>query len=309
MEINLNGKKYRVGKQGQIRTPGGTRPELPWNKVERILVKAKDFINSKNLPYLSNTLNGQPPAHLKRTNLSINAYKIPGSTAKLFKNAQGELYYVRLNGHAVRANSANAPHKFRLFGTRYQQAKNLLQTNLLNTMMTRIQAGGNINVSNLTNLQKNIAHEKLLEQMLATEEAIKEKKKEPKTAYTENRLGYLNNFRLGLIRGMYALKPLPGSVGRRIPTRSPNRPPPGKGRNIIFNEPLKKPHIVIDKGLVHLNPTTVLGMIKSYTGANIAPKELKYWLRWMRANFPNQILFRYMRKNIKPEHVRFSRAS
>jgi hypothetical protein len=166
----------------------------------------------------------------------------------------------------------------------------------------------------LKNNEKNRAYAKVLEQILATQAALINKQKEAATEtnvnkkrLAENRMGYLNNFRLGLMRGGYALKPLSGVVGRKMTARSPNRPQPGKGKNVIFNEPLKKPHIVVTGGL-HINPGTLIGFIKSFTGANIKPADLKYWLRWMRKDFPNKTLFRHLRKDIKPGNVRFSKA-
>ena len=176
MEVTSNGKKWIVGKQGQIRSLNGTRPVLPWNSVERILVKAKNHVNAKHLPFLSETLNSDYPNSLQRTNLTINAHKVPGSTARIFHNAHGELYYVRLDGRAFRANSPNVPHRFRLFPARYQHAKNIIghqmvsgnktNANLLNLMLNKIRTGNNINVSNLKNNEKNRAYAKVLEQIV-----------------------------------------------------------------------------------------------------------------------------------------------
>jgi hypothetical protein len=51
MEINSDGEKWLVGKQGQISKLNGTRPALLWNKVECILVKARNHVNKNALPF------------------------------------------------------------------------------------------------------------------------------------------------------------------------------------------------------------------------------------------------------------------
>jgi hypothetical protein len=326
MEISSGGQVWRVGKGGQIRRSDGTRPQLNWVQVERILKNVHhrntNFLNRKALPYLSETLNANYPNHLVRTNVTINAAHTPGSTARLFRNAAGEVYYVRLNGHAVRADSNLVPARLRLFPARYQQAKNIVapqaqtNANLFNKFMNSVRSG---NAINLKNNEKNRIYPRVLEQLLATQNLMKTKEKEAANALAagnlgkahlaQNRVGYLNNFRLGLLRGTYILKPLPKKAPIKISARSPNRPVPGKGKNTIFNEPLKKPHIVVSvAGLqpLHINPNTLSGFIKSFTGTE--PENLKYWLRWARKEIPEKTLFRHMRKNVKAKNVRFSKA-
>jgi hypothetical protein len=274
------------------------------------------------LPFLSETLNANYPNHLVRTNLTINAAHTPGSTARIFRNATGEIYYVRLNGHAVRANSPLVPHKFRLFPARYNQAKMIVKpqartnANLLNMFLNRVRSGNTINVSNLKNNEKNRLYTKVLEQLAATQAAMANKEKEAQNATNAekarvalNRVGYLNNFRLGLLRGSYALRPLAKKPPTKISTRSPNRPKGGKGKNVIFNEPLKKPHLVVSvpgAPPLYINPNTAIGFIKGFTGTE--PENLKYWLRWARKEIPNKTLFRHMRKNVKAKNIRFSTA-
>ena len=76
--------------------------------------------------------------------------------------------------------------------------------------------------------------------------------------------------------------------------------------------PLNKPHLVVKTpgaGTIYLNPNTFVGYMKNAGRVNIAPANVRNWLRMARRNFPNEALFRHplAAKNVTASHIRFSR--
>jgi tetratricopeptide (TPR) repeat protein len=133
------------------------------------------------------------------------------------------------------------------------------------------------------------------------------------------RVGYYDDAIRAYTRGLRAVKPLTGNVPasvRRM-AATPNRwtpAPAGENYNILLNE-MTRPHLVIKvPGItapLYLTPNSFRGLVKNAARVNIAPNNLRDWLRMARRNFPNEPLFRHpinKSKNVLPTHVRFSRS-
>ena len=135
-------------------------------------------------------------------------------------------------------------------------------------------------------------------------------------AAANERTMYYNNAVRSYTRGLRAVKPLSGAVtprARRMPA-TPNRPTPAPANveeNAIYM-PLNRPHLVVKTpgvGTIYLNPNTFRGLVKNSARVNIAPANVRDWLRMARRNFPNEVLFRHplAPRNVTASHIRFSK--
>jgi hypothetical protein len=76
--------------------------------------------------------------------------------------------------------------------------------------------------------------------------------------------------------------------------------------------PLIRPHLVVKTpgaGTIYLKPNTFTGFMRNAGRVNIAPANVRNWLRMARRNFPNEALFRHplAAKNVTARHIRFSK--
>jgi hypothetical protein len=137
-----------------------------------------------------------------------------------------------------------------------------------------------------------------------------------RAAAANERVGYYNNAVRSYTRGLRAVKPLSGVVtprARAMPN-TPNRytPAPASVEENAIYMPLNRPHLVVKTpgvGTIYLNPNTFTGLVKNAARVNIAPANIRNWLRMARRNFPNEALFRHplAPKNVTASHIRFSR--
>ena len=135
-------------------------------------------------------------------------------------------------------------------------------------------------------------------------------------AAANERTMYYNNAVRSYTRGLRAVKPLTGAVTPRARAMraTPNRSTPAPANvnvNAIYM-PLNRPHLVVKTpgvGTIYLNPNTFTGFMKNAGRVNIAPANVRNWLRMARRNFPNEALFRHplAAKNVTASHIRFSR--
>lgn len=199
---------------------------------------------------------------------------------------------------------------------------------LVNLMYNRIYGGGRgatIRVNNLSANEKQRVASRLKNiinltvrtrnQRRANANAARARGNTAAAAAALERVGYFNNMARALTRGYRAVKPLTGRVNTRITNATPNRwtpAPPGE-ENIVLTGNLNKPHMVIKvpgAQVLYMNPNSLIGLIKNATGANIAPNNLRNWLRMMRRNHGNEPLFRHIisrNKNVTARHIRYSR--
>ena len=135
-------------------------------------------------------------------------------------------------------------------------------------------------------------------------------------AAANERVGYYDDAVRAYTRGLRAVKPLTGAVtprARAMPA-TPNRYTPAPA-NVNMNAiymPLNRPHLVVKTpgaGTIYLNPNTFVGYMKNAGRVNIAPANVRNWLRMARRDFPNEALFRHpiAAKNVTASHIRFSR--
>ena len=199
---------------------------------------------------------------------------------------------------------------------------------LANMILNRVYTvgrGGTVNASNLTANEKERAALRLkafINQTIesrntrrATANAARARGNMAAAAAAMERVGYYNNMSRAIRRGYRAVKPLSGRVTTRITNATPNRwtpAPPGE-ENVVLTGNLNTPHMVIKvpgTKVLYMNPNSLIGLIKNATGANIAPNNLRNWLRVMRRNHGNEPLFRHIisrNKNVTARHIRFSR--
>ena len=214
--------------------------------------------------------------------------------------------------------------------------------NLLENIMTQIYTGGrgaNVNATRYTNLEKNVLAKRLsgsinyFKQQRNTKKAEAAQHREAlrapgltnaqkqqlrnRAAAANERVGYFDDAVLSYTRGLRAVKPLTGVVtprARAMPN-TPNRYTPA-GANVTENlayANLVRPHLVVKTpgiGTIYLNPNTFRGLVKNSARVNVAPANVRNWLRMARRNFPNEKLFRHplAPKNVTASHIRFSRA-
>jgi hypothetical protein len=214
---------------------------------------------------------------------------------------------------------------------------------LLANMMNQIYMGGrgrNVNGGRYTNAEKNVLARRLTgsidyfkrQRDAKKEEAARAREMIRTSAWFTNaekqfhrnqaaaaneRVGYFDDAVRAYTRGLRAVKPLTGAVtprARAMPN-TPNRytPAPANVEENAIYMPLNKPHLVVKTpgaGTIYLNPNTFTGYVKNSARVNIAPANVRNWLRTARRNFPNEALFRHplAPKNVTASHIRFSRA-
>jgi hypothetical protein len=212
---------------------------------------------------------------------------------------------------------------------------------LLNNMMNQIYTGGrgsNINAGRYTNAERNVLVRRLTSSIAYFRQHRNTKKAEAKAARdilrltgpnglgasgvrsriaaANERVGYYDDAVRAYTRGLRAVKPLTGAVtprARAMPN-TPNRATPAPANvnvNAIYM-PLNRPHLVVKTpgaGTIYLNPNTFVGYMKNAGRVNIAPANVRNWLRMARRNFPNEALFRHplAAKNVTASQIRFSR--
>ena len=212
---------------------------------------------------------------------------------------------------------------------------------LLENMMNQIYNGGrgaNINARRYTNVERNVLARRLSGSIEYFKQQRNTKKAEAaqhratlrapgltnaqkqthrnRAAAANERVGYYNDAVRAYTRGLRAVKPLTGAVtprARAMPN-TPNRSTPAPANvnvNAIYM-PLNRPHLVVKTpgaGTIYLNPNTFTGFMKNAGRVNIAPANVRNWLRMARRNFPNEALFRHplAAKNVTASHIRFSR--
>jgi hypothetical protein len=214
---------------------------------------------------------------------------------------------------------------------------------LLENMMNQIYSGGrgsNVNAGRYTNAERNVLARRLTNSIQHFKRERDAKKAEAarsremirtgnwftnaekqwhrnKAAAANERVGYYDDAVRAYTRGLRAVKPLTGAVtprARAMPN-TPNRytPAPANVENNAIYMPLNRPHLVVKTpgaGTIYLNPNTFTGYVKNSARVNIAPANVRNWLRTARRNFPNEPLFRHplAPKNVTASHIRFSRA-
>ena len=213
---------------------------------------------------------------------------------------------------------------------------------LLSNMMNQIYNGGrgsNINARRYTNVERNVLARRLGGSIEYFRQQRNAKKAEAaqhraslrapgltnaqkqthrnRAAAANERVGYFDDAVRAYTRGLRSVKPLTGAVtprARAMPN-TPNRSTPAPANvnvNAIYM-PLNRPHLVVKTpgaGTIYLNPNTFTGFMKNAGRVNIAPANVRNWLRMARRNFPNEALFRHplAAKNVTARHIRFSRA-
>jgi hypothetical protein len=212
---------------------------------------------------------------------------------------------------------------------------------LLENMMNQIYVGGrggNINAGRYTNAERNVLARRLGGSIAYFKQQRNAKKAEAAqrragltipglsneqkqklrnaAAAANERVGYYNDAVRAYTRGLRAVKPLTGAVtprARAMPN-TPNRSTPAPA-NVNMNAiymPLNRPHLVVKTpgaGTIYLNPNTFTGLMKNAGRVNIAPANVRNWLRVARRDFPNEALFRHplAAKNVTASHIRFSK--
>jgi hypothetical protein len=212
---------------------------------------------------------------------------------------------------------------------------------LLESMMNQIYNGGrgsNINAGRYTTEERNVLARRLggsIEYFKQMRDAKKAEAAETRAslraagvsntqkriylnraAAANERVGYFDDAVRAYTRGLRAVKPLTGAVtprARAMPN-TPNRytPAPANIEENLIYMPLNKPHLVVKTpgaGIIYLNPNTFAGYMKNAGRINIAPANVRNWLRMARRDFPNEALFRHplAAKNVTASHIRFSR--
>jgi len=213
---------------------------------------------------------------------------------------------------------------------------------LLESMMNQIYNGGrgsNINASRYTNAERNVLARRLGGSIEYFKQQRNAKKAEAarsreiirtsnwftnaekqlhrnQAAAANERVGYFDDAVRAYTRGLRAVKPMSGLVtprARAMPA-TPNRytPAPANVNMNLIYMPLNKPHLVVKTpgaGTIYLNPNTFTGYMKNAGRVNIAPANVRNWLRMARRDFPNEALFRHplAAKNVTASQIRFSR--
>lgn len=350
--VTVNGSQWIVNKDGRIRKSNGSRQVLRWPDIEKILARVTmahtGHLNSKHMPFASRTLNVMRPhsPSIQSTNVFVDSANQANRNARIyFKPTSRQLYYRRSNGSFVDASHANVPHGLRLYpgGRARVLAEVLLMTggnaappaaahrfatlaNAYNNFNRQIFARGNLNTSRYTQAEKNSIVDRLENRMKTSMNRYKHDKKRW-NAYVKagrtstpptgpNVYGQFINHYKAYYRGWRAMKPLSGRVkSPRIRNVTPNRGTPGKNKNFLSFENLEKPHVVVKRKGVetfHVNPNTLIGMIKSSSGANIKKNNLRDWLREARRNRPKEKLFPHPAskdKFVRPINIRYTRTT
>ena len=211
---------------------------------------------------------------------------------------------------------------------------------LLNNMITQIFVGGrgtNINAGRYTAEERNVLVRRLTNTIDQLRQLRNAKKKEAanarnalrttgpgsasrllksRIAAANERTMHFNDLVRSYTRGLRAVKPVTGAVtprARAMPN-TPNRytPAPANVTENMAYANLTRPHLVVKTpgvGVIYLSPNTFRGLVKNAARVNIAPGNVRNWLRTARRNFPNEALFRhpFAPKNVTASHIRFSR--
>lgn len=344
IKVNTN---FFMNKKGRLTLRSGApykpTPTNFLKHVRNVHAKNRMFLNRNVLPFKNET--EIEPRRLAlfdpiQINLSTtqqkSKYGHPSYKFQLFKRLSNSRYgLVRLNDTFVNLRSKNAkPYGMFQSKRNYNQlVKNLFESrtspNLMNMMMNRIFGGGRgaaVNVSNLSNSEKTRLARRFKEQIQGALQLRTNKQREANAARARRnmtaaaaameRVGFYDDYVRAMTRGLRAVEPLSGLVkSPRITVATPNRYTPGGPgeENVVLMSELEKPHVVIKvpgTQVLYLNPNSLIGLIKNSTGANIAPGNLRNWLRMARRNFPNEPLFRHYisrNKNVSARHIRFSR--
>jgi hypothetical protein len=290
-------------------------------------LRKKIYFNRHGMLYFL-TLNGRKIL----VTLAPNAYRIQGGTRNMrrLKRAIGQLH-------------SNYPRNMVPPASPPRVSPRRSSPVLLNNMMNQIYTGGrgsNINAGRYTNAEKNVLVRRLTGSIQYFKEHRNAKKAEAarsremirtstwftnaekqfhrnQAAAANERVGYYDDAVRAYTRGLRAVKPLTGAVtprARAMPN-TPNRytPAPANVENNAIYMPLNRPHLVVKTpgaGTIYLNPNTFTGYVKNSARVNIAPANVRNWLRMARRNFPNEALFRHplAPKNVTANHIRFSRA-
>jgi len=212
---------------------------------------------------------------------------------------------------------------------------------LLENMMNQIYLGGrggNVNAGRYTMAERNVLARRLSSSIAHFRQARNAKKAEAagarqtlrntgvtgvgaavlraKAAAANERVGYYDDAVRAYTRGLRAVKPLTGAVTprARAMAATPNQytPAPANVEENVIYMPLNRPHLVVKvpgAGTIYLNPNTFRGLVKNAARVNIAPANIRNWLRMARRNFPNEALFRHplAAKNVTASHIRFSK--
>ena len=288
-------------------------------------VHKKIYFNKHGMLYFL-TLNGRKNS----VNLAPNAYRIAGGSRNMRK-------FKRLIG----MSHTNYP---RFAIPPASPAVRRSSPALLENMMNQIYVGGragNVNAGRYTNAEKNVLARRLTSsidyfkrqrdakkaeaararEMIRTSAWFTNAEKQfhrNRAVAANERVGYFDDAVRAYTRGLRAVKPLTGAVtprARAMPN-TPNRATPAPANvnvNAIYM-PLNKPHLVVKTpgaGTIYLNPNTFTGFMKNAGRVNIAPANVRNWLRMARRDFPNEALFRHplAAKNVTASQIRFSRAS
>jgi hypothetical protein len=343
IKVNTN---FFMNKKGRLTLRSGApykpTPANFLRHVRNVHAKNRMFLNRNVLPFKNET--EIEPSRLAlfdpiQATLSTirqkTKYGHPSYKFQLFKRrSNGRYGLVRLNDTFVNLRSKNAK-SYGMFRTKrnYDElVKNLesrTSPNLMNMMINRIFVGGrgtSINVSNLSNSEKVRLARRFKEQIQGALQLRTNKQREANAARARRnmtaaaaameRVGFYDDYVRAMTRGLRAVEPLSGRVkSPRITVATTNRYTPGGPgeENVVLMSELEKPHVVIKvpgTQTLYLNPNSLIGLIKNSTGANIAPGNLRDWLRMARRNFPNEPLFRHYisrNKNVSARHIRFSK--
>ena len=342
VKVTVNGQRWIVSQQGQIRKPDGTRTPLTPNQVDKILTQVvrndPTHLGPTHVPYVTFMTNITLPYDPRYvpTNMPIGSRTRPNYEPRIYFNRNnGRLYYRRVNGNYVPADSDTVPHHIRFFPRAVNQMRQFLsmfhngypnvnmgtaapavRTNaqLVNNMRQQIFARGPINVTRYSQNEKNRLATKLLNLMKSSKERYKRNKA---AGVSANIYGQFANYAKAYYRGYRAVKPLSGKVSSpRLRSATPNRGSPAakNTKNFVSYNNLETPHIVVKrKGTetFHINPNTLIGFIKSGSGANVKNTNLRDWLRQMRRNHPSEPLFQHpasKNKVVRPKNIRFTRS-
>lgn len=340
-KVTVNGQRWIVSVQGQIRRPNGTRVALQPRQVNKILTHVARnhpaHLSAEHIPYVSSYTNITLPNNPSyvATNQYLNSRNRPGYAVRIyFKRNNGTFYYRTANGRFVSSQQPVVPHHIRMnirHITQYRQFFSMFHNNypnnasspvasgprtnaqLIDNMNHQLRQRGAINVTKYTANEKERLAKQLLERVQVSKAFYKERKAAGNSESTYG--SYANNAKR-YFRGYRAVKPLTGNVkSPRVRSETPNRGSPAakNARNFVSFNNLKTPHIVVKrKGTetFHVNPNTLIGFIKSGSGANIKNANLRNWLRQMRRNHPSEPLFQHPAskdKTVRPKNIRFTR--
>ena len=285
-------------------------------------VHKKIYFNKHGFLYFL-TLNGRKNS----VTLAPNAYRIEGGSRNMRK-------FKRMIGQTNPNYPRNA---IPLASPEVRRSSPELLENMMNQIYVGGR-GGNVNAGRYTAAERNVLARRLTRSIEHFKQSRNAKKLEAvqrraglqvpglsneqkqrlrnAAAAANERVGYYDDAVRAYTRGLRAVKPLTGIVtprARAMPA-TPNRSTPAPANvnvNAIYM-PLNRPHLVVKTpgvGTIYLNPNTFTGFMKNAGRVNIAPANVRNWLRMARRNFPNEALFRHplAPKNVTASHIRFSR--